>query len=114
MADLTPVFAALRAVLAAHGAGMAVKQDDAVAYWLDVASPGPDGKARFFGAVQLKTRFVSYHLMPVYTHPHLLDGLSPALKARMQGKSCFNFTRIDPALFTELAALTARARGTAD
>jgi hypothetical protein len=54
----------------------------------------------------VKKRYVSYHLMPVYVNPALLDGLSPALKARMQGKSCFNFTKVDPALFEELAALT--------
>ncbi len=34
---------------------------------------------------------------------------SPELKKRMQGKACFNFTTIGPALFRELAALT-RAR----
>ena len=27
----------------------------------------------------------------------------------MQGKSCFNFTKIDEALFTELAALTEKS-----
>jgi hypothetical protein len=32
--------------------------------------------------------------------------VSPELKARMQGKSCFNFTAVDPSLFEELAALT--------
>ncbi len=44
--------------------------------------------------------------MPVYVNPALLDGISPALKKRMQGKSCFNFTKADPALFEELASLT--------
>ena len=34
--------------------------------------------------------------------------MSPALKQRMQGKACFNFTSVDEALFTELAALTER------
>ena len=44
--------------------------------------------------------------MPVYVMPELLNGLSPELRRRMQGKSCFNFTKIDKALFEELAALT--------
>ncbi len=34
--------------------------------------------------------------------------ISPQLKKRMQGKSCFNFTQIDPALLDELARLTER------
>jgi len=46
--------------------------------------------------------------MPVYIFPNLLENISPTLQKRMQGKSCFNFKRIDPALFQELAQLTAR------
>jgi hypothetical protein len=42
-------------------------------------------------------------------HPDLLDGISPALKKRMQGKSCFNFKSIEPALFDELSMLTQRS-----
>lgn len=45
--------------------------------------------------------------MPVYAMPALLDGLSPELGRRRQGKSCFNFTRVDETLFDELASLTA-------
>jgi len=59
-----------------------------------------------FGGVQIKKNYVSYHLMPVYAFPDLLDGLSPELKKRMQGKSCFNFKTVDKALFKELGALT--------
>jgi hypothetical protein len=39
--------------------------------------------------------------------PKLLDSRSDKLKARMQGKSCFNFKVVDEALFKELEALTA-------
>ena len=46
--------------------------------------------------------------MGVYVCPDLLKGASNELMARMQGKSCFNFKSIDPALFTELEALTIR------
>ena len=41
--------------------------------------------------------------MALYTFPEMLKSVSPALHQRMQGKSCFNFTRID----TELERLTA-------
>ena len=62
----------------------------------------------WFGAVQIKKNYVSYHLMPIYAFPELLDGLSPELKKRMQGKSCFNFKAVDRSLFTELGALAKR------
>ena len=44
--------------------------------------------------------------MPVYVEPSLLDGISPGLRRRMQGKSCFNFAKVDEALFAELEDLT--------
>jgi hypothetical protein len=34
--------------------------------------------------------------------------MSPALRRRMQGKSCFNFRQVDPDLRAELAALVRR------
>jgi hypothetical protein len=36
----------------------------------------------------------------------LVAGLSPALRARMQGKTCFNFRRPDESLLTELGGVT--------
>jgi len=39
-------------------------------------------------------------------YPGLLKGISPALKKRMQGKSCFNFKQPEPDLFAELTRLT--------
>ena len=68
--------------------------------------PRPIRSGLFFGAVKIGKRYVSFHLMPVYVHPELLDGISPELRQRMQGKSCFNFTRPDDALFAELGSLT--------
>ena len=64
------------------------------------------GKEVWFGAARIGKRYVSYHLMPVYAFPDLLDGISPELKKRMQGKSCFNFTHVDEKLFKELEVLT--------
>jgi len=68
----------------------------------------PDGL--MFGAVNLGKRYVSYHLMCVYLAPDLLEAMSPELRKRMQGKSCFNFTKVDEELFDELSAITARGR----
>ena len=45
----------------------------------------------------------------------LLGGYSKELKARMQGKTCFNFKTVEEPLFKELEALTARGgRGMAE
>jgi hypothetical protein len=44
--------------------------------------------------------------MPVYMYPDLLKGISPELKKHMQGKSCFNFKKVEPELFEELGELT--------
>jgi hypothetical protein len=60
-------------------------------------------------SVRIRKTYVSYHLMGVYGMPRLLDGASKELRARMQGKSCFNFKSVDEALFRELDGLTARS-----
>ena len=57
-------------------------------------------------SVQIRKNYVSFHLMPIYAFPEMIEGMSAELKKRMQGKSCFNFTTIDLALRSELAALT--------
>lgn len=106
MSHLNLVFTELKSILAPYAARLDAKKDGASELYLDTRHIQKNRKPLFFGAVQMKKSFVSFHLMPVYTHPELLDGLSPALKKRMQGKSCFNFTEVDPPLFDELAALT--------
>jgi hypothetical protein len=44
--------------------------------------------------------------MPVYMYPDLLSNISPELKKHMQGKSCFNFKKVEPELLKELSDLT--------
>ncbi len=71
--------------------------------------PGYEGKPwGYVGGTRLGKRYVSYYLMSVYAQPELVASMSPGLKRRMQGKSCFNFATIDEPLFAELEALTAR------
>ena len=92
--------------MAPFAAKLDIKKDDASELYVDTRFVQKNKKALFFGAVQIKKSSVSFHLMPVYTNPELLDGLSPAMKSRMQGKSCFNFSAVDKVLFKELASLT--------
>jgi hypothetical protein len=59
-----------------------------------------------FAAVRLQKNYVSYYFMPIYGGAKAAGGISPALKKRMQGKACFNFTEVDKPLLKELKALT--------
>jgi hypothetical protein len=70
----------------------------------------PGAKAHgFFAGVRVAEGHVAFHLMPIYQDPSLLDGISPALRKRLKGKSTFNFTAVDEALFAELVTLVARS-----
>ena len=62
--------------------------------------------AAVFAAVRTGMAYVSFHLMPVYACPDMLENSSPELTKRMQGKSCFNFKTADEKLFKELSKLT--------
>lgn len=110
MSDHADVFKALADILRAHSAGLSIKTDTADNLYLELAASASRKKPEFFGAVQRKKSYVSYHLMPVYSNPVLLEGVSDGLKARMQGKSCFNFKAMDAVLFRELDALTQACR----
>ena len=60
----------------------------------------------WFGTGTIKKAYVAYHLMPLYNQPKLGDDISPGLAKRKQGKTCFNVTRTDEQLFSELSCLT--------
>jgi hypothetical protein len=111
MQDLAAVYAALHGILAPYAARLDTRKDDGLELYVDTKHVQKNGKPLFFGAVQIKQRYVSFHLMPVYSKPELLASVSAELKSRMQGKSCFNFSRVEPALFEELAALTKAGYG---
>ncbi|NMM17346.1 MAG: hypothetical protein HHJ14_09510 [Cellulomonas sp.] len=68
-----------------------------------------DGYVPMFGAVEIKKRDVSYDLMAVYMAPQGVLPISEQLRKRMQGRACFNFTRIAEGLLAELSDLTRRS-----
>jgi len=106
--DFSTVHERLRDILRRYEKGQLKGTDAPGKYTLAGPSPMRKGQALWFGAVMTQKHYVSYHLMPVYGCRELVAGLSPALKKRMQGKACFNFTAVDEPLFKELAALTDR------
>ena len=109
--DFLRAFAALKSVLEKYEDRLTVKTDDPDEYTLvtKTASPFPQhkGQPMFFGSVRMGKAYVSFHLMPIYMQPTLTKDISPALKKRMQGKTCFNFKdEPDPEFLSELARLT--------
>ena len=106
MADFPAVFARLKELLEPYGRQMHVSADSPTGYGVDMAPDSERNPTTWFGGVRLGKRYVSYYLMPAYVEPSLLERISPALKRRMHGKSCFNFTAIDDDLFRELETLT--------
>jgi hypothetical protein len=102
------VFARLRELLIPYQGRLVVTADDPANFELGIPPSTTDKRGMFVAAVRDGKAYASFHLMPVYAFPDLLDSLSPELRRRMQGKSCFNFTRIDETLFAELEPLTAR------
>jgi hypothetical protein len=104
--DLSLVFVELRKIMAPYADRLTAAHDDDQQLYVNTRHVQKNKKPLFFGAVQVKKTYVSFHLMPVYLSPELLVSTSSELRARMQGKSCFNFSTVDPALFRELEKLT--------
>lgn len=107
--DFEAIFTRLRATYAAHADEAVAKCDQAGSYHLDThETRAKDGYRTYFGGVEIKKQYVSAHLFPVYTDPALLDAISPELRKKMQGKSCFNFKKMDETLLAEFENLIGR------
>lgn len=104
--DFPLIFEHLRKILKLFEKKLTLKADTTDTYYLDGPYSEKWKKELFFGSVQIKKNYVSFYLMPVYMHPDLLKDISPELKKHMQGKSCFNFKKVEPNLFKELTVLT--------
>jgi len=100
------VFEELKSILKPYSSKLIVKVDTSEGFSLDGPYSEKWKKELFFGAAQIKKNYVSFYLMPVYMCPDLLKNISPELKKHMQGKSCFNFKKIEISLFDELTQLT--------
>jgi hypothetical protein len=104
--DFPVVFEQLKNILKPYAQDLTVKADTADTYYLDGPYSQKWKKELFFGSAQIKKNYISFYLMPVYMYPELLKEVSLELKKHMQGKSCFNFKKVEPELFDELAILT--------
>jgi hypothetical protein len=113
--DFDAVFTELRAILRRQAGSFSVSDDGPMRYCLD-APIGPATLKSWGGKAKRKTipiawteigkGYVSFHLMGLEAAS---SAISPALNARLQGKTCFNFSKPDTALFEELEAVTAHS-----
>lgn len=111
------VFNRLRKILQKHSGSFIVKPDTDAKYGL-YAQAGPAALKAWGGImkkpmmplawVETKKSYVSFHIMGLYGNTILINSMSEKLKARMQGKTCFNFKTCDEKLFTELEEITVR------
>jgi len=118
MTEFESIFGRLREILRRQAGDLSVKEDGFDCYCLE-AKAGPAAVRAWRGEMRKKTipvawveigkTYVSYHLMSVYGDTALLDSMSKELKARMQGKTCFNFKSLNENLFKELEQLTKRS-----
>jgi hypothetical protein len=94
-------FQGLRKVLKPYDKKLRLTKDKPGDYMSESKSLRYLGKPMMFAGITSKS-YVAFHLLPVYMFPNLLDGMSPELKKRMQGKACWNFKKPEGALFVEL------------
>lgn len=106
--DFQDVYERLKGILKPYDQSLVLAENGPNSYFLNTKKVEKYKKELLFGSAVIKKNYVSYYLFPVYVFPDLLEGISPELKKRMQGKSCFNFTKVQEAEMNELQQLTQR------
>lgn len=112
---LDAVFVRLRDILATRSREFTISSDSAQHYCLN--APVGDATLKQWGGkiktptipvawVEVQQAYVSFHLMGIMGNTKLVNSLSSALRARMHGKSCFNFKAIDEMQIAELDRVT--------
>ena len=104
--EFTEIFRRLKAIFQPYAKKMNVTHDTDSYYLLNTRHIMKNKQPLCFGGVRLGKNYVSFYLMSVYGAPEIMKSMSPGLKKRMQGKSCFNFKEVDEKLFRELGKLT--------
>lgn len=115
--ELGCVFQRLRGVLLKHAGSLVVTDDTPTKYCLE-AKIGPATLQSWGGSVRRPSipvawvetgkAYVSYHLMGI-AMPAVQDVLSKDLKARMHGRTCFNFKACDDAVLEDLETVTSKS-----
>jgi hypothetical protein len=104
--NFNEVFSELKSIFEPYAKKMDIASDTDTSYMLNTRYIMKNKHPLCFGGVRRGKNYVSFYLMSVYVLPELLKAMSPELKKRMQGKSCFNFKEVNKQLFRELKNLT--------
>jgi len=97
----------LKKILGAYAGKCQVSEGTSMGYALLMKNASYKGKPLFFAATRAGKAYASFHLMPLYVFPELVERVSPELRRRMQGKACFNFsTPPDKTLTADLKKIT--------
>jgi len=104
------IFDRLRSIMIEAAPAMTVSEDGPTNLtlktpWIEART----GQPAWFGWIAIKTSYVAYHLIPLYSLPALQAAVPEALAKRRQGKTCFNVKKADEAVFAHLRELTALA-----
>src|ERR1051325_8310312 len=93
-------FNRLKAILKKHKQGFDVRPDTDSSFGIE-GKPGPSTLKAWGNKmkksvmpvawIDIGKSYVSYHIMGLYMNPAVQNTISKELKARMQGKTCFNF-----------------------
>ena len=89
-------FDSLSRIMRKHATGFSIKTDEPGTFYVELATASPKAKPSFFGVVQTKKSYVSYHLMPVYEDPSLLNGVSEALRSKSRASLASTSRRWTP------------------
>ena len=108
--EFASIFVELRDLMVKAAPGMVVTTDTPTNFtlktsWLEARTKEP----AWFGWIAIKKSYVAYHIMPLYSLAALNKLVPESLGKRRQGKTCFNFKKLDKALFEELGLLTEAA-----
>jgi hypothetical protein len=103
------VFSALRSILTRQAGTLVIAEDTAGSFRLEGGLHPKHRKPIPVAWVLVGKAYVSFHHMGVCGQAALLKSMSPQLRARMQGKACFNFTTAEPRLLAELEDISALA-----
>jgi len=107
LSNFQEIFVSLRQMMLSAASGEVIAKDLPGDLVIRTRRIDPRTEAPgWFGTVTIKKSYVACHLIGLYDHPELAAEISDGLRKRQQGKTCFNFRKLDPDLSSELSRLS--------
>ena len=105
--DLNKIFARLKKLLKKYENPLKSKYNEGTRYDLwsfkDVDIAGRKRSEVFFSEVSVRSKYVGFYYMPIYTDTTLQDCFAPELLKLLKGKSCFHIRKLDAQLEQQIA-----------